>query len=65
MGKHKRIKLFDPCDYKYIYVPLEKVQKHYNEFVGTDYEDIDDFIRFHGISERHKKAIMNNEKEKK
>lgn len=60
MGKHKRIKFYDSFELKYIYLSLEEVQKHFKKYVGVDYDNIDDYINIHGISEKHKKAILNN-----
>jgi hypothetical protein len=46
-----------------VMVDIKDVKKCYDEYVGVDYEDIDDFMNIHAISEKHRKYIMSGKNE--
>jgi predicted phosphoribosyltransferase len=60
----KKIRFYDDCECKMIMIDIEEVKKHYNEFKGVDYEDIEEYMAIHAISEKHKKEIQGSEHEK-
>ena len=61
----KKIRFYDQCDQQFIYLDIDEVKEIFDNFVGEDYEDIDDFMRTHKISPKHKAYIEGKQEEGK
>jgi predicted phosphoribosyltransferase len=55
----KKIRFYDDFECKTVMVDIEEVKKHYKEFKGVDYEDIEEYMNIHAISDKHKNEIEN------
>ncbi len=57
MKTTKKIKFYDPSELKTVLTNIDDVKQFFNETVGVDYEDINDFMTIHFISDKHKNYI--------
>lgn len=57
MTKPKKIKFYDCFEMKTVLVDIDEVKTCFDEFKGVDYENIDDFMACHFISDKHRKYI--------
>jgi len=53
-----KIRFYVPTDNKVVYLPVETVKQTYEEFLDVDYDNIDDFMAVHKISQKHRAKLI-------
>jgi len=56
--KQNNIKFYDCLEMKTVSLNKNEVKKYFNENVGLNYLDVNDFMEIHFISKKHKTFLI-------